>query len=111
MVFKDFSLSYTIINFLLASFKLLNNFENACLNPPENSLRMIGQCSHVPSTHWLQGKCARINLTQAAFGKNLQNHRRLPVSIFLNVKIATLGSLKRVTGMIFKLVSNFKGAS
>jgi hypothetical protein len=34
----------------------------------------------------------------------LQNHRRLPVCIF-SVKIAALGSLKRVTG------SNFKGAS
>jgi hypothetical protein len=56
------------------------------------------------------GKCIRINLTQAASCMNLLNHRRLPVSIF-NVKIATLGSLKRVTGKIFKLVSNFKGAS
>ncbi len=46
----------------------------------------------------------------AAFGIILQNHRRLPVSIF-SVKIAALGSLKRVTGRIFKIVSNFKGAS
>ncbi len=30
----------------------------------------------------------------------LQNHRRVPVSIFI-VKIAALGSLKRVTGRIF----------
>jgi hypothetical protein len=54
------------------------------------------------------GKCTRINFTRAPFGMNLQNHRQLPVSIF-NVKIASLGSLKRVTGKIFKLVSNFKG--
>jgi hypothetical protein len=33
----------------------------------------------------------------------LQNHRRLPVSIF-SVKIAAIGSLKRVTGRIFILV-------
>jgi hypothetical protein len=56
------------------------------------------------------GECTRINLTQAASCMNLLNHRRLPVSIF-NAKIATLGSLKGVTGKIFKLVNNFKGAS
>jgi hypothetical protein len=48
------------------------------------------------------GKCARINLSQVASSLILQNHRRLPVSVF-SVKIATLGSLK--------LLSNFKGAS
>ncbi len=32
--------------------------------------------------HWLQGKCARINLSQGASGMIVQNHRRLPVSIF-----------------------------
>jgi hypothetical protein len=56
----------------------------------------------VPSSHWLQGKCARINLSQAASGIILQDHRRLPVSIF-SVKIAALGSLKGVTGRIFKI--------
>jgi hypothetical protein len=40
----------------------------------------------------------------------LQNHRRLPVSIF-SVISAAIGSLKRVIGRIFKLVSNFKDAS
>jgi hypothetical protein len=40
----------------------------------------------------------------AAFGIILQNHRRLPVSIF-SVKIAALGSLKQVTGRFSKLVS------
>jgi hypothetical protein len=45
----------------------------------------------------------RINLSPAAFGIVLQNHKRLLVSIF-SVKIAALGSLKRVTG-------RFKGAS
>jgi hypothetical protein len=65
---------------------------------------VIGRCSLVPTSHWLQGKCA------AAFGIILQNHRRLPVSIY-KVKIASLGSLKRVTERRSKLVSNFKGTS
>jgi hypothetical protein len=46
--------------------------------------------------HWLQGKCARTNLLLAASCMILQNHRRLAVCIF-SVKIAALGSLKRVT--------------
>jgi hypothetical protein len=73
---------------------------------------LIGGCSLVPTSHWwLQGKCARIILSQAASSMILNNHRRLPVSIF-SVKIAALGSLKRVTGWIFKkLVINSKGAS
>ncbi len=40
-------------------------------------------------------------LSQAASGRILQNHGRLPASIF-RVKIASLGSLKRATGRIFK---------
>ncbi len=68
---------------------------------------VIRRCSLVPTSHWLQGKCARINLPSAAFGIILQNHRRPPVSIF-SVKIAVLGSLKRVTGRIFKISKNFQ---
>jgi hypothetical protein len=30
---------------------------------------VIGRCSLVPTSHWLQGKCARINLSQAATGR------------------------------------------
>ncbi len=41
-------------------------------------------------------------LPQAASGMILQNHRRLPVSIF-RVKIAALGCLQHVTGRIFKI--------
>ncbi len=47
-------------------------------------------------------KCARINLSPAAFGIILKNHKRLPGCIF-SVKIAALGSLKWVTGRIFKI--------
>ncbi len=39
---------------------------------------------------------ARIDLSQAASGMILQNHRRLSVRIF-SVKIAALGSLSQVT--------------
>ncbi len=50
---------------------------------------MIGRCSIVPTA-----------------GMNLQNRRRLPVSIF-SVKIAAVGSLKRVTGRIFIISNKF----
>ena len=43
---------------------------------------VIGRCSLMPTSHWLQGKCARINLPHAVSGGILQNHMRLPVSIF-----------------------------
>ncbi len=55
-----------------------------------NSFDVIGRCSLVPTSHWLQGKCARINLSPAAFGIILQNHGLLPVSFF-SVQIAALG--------------------
>jgi hypothetical protein len=48
---------------------------------------MIGLCSQVLTSHWLQGKLARINLAQAASCTILQNHRTLHVSIF-SVKFA-----------------------
>ncbi len=62
---------------------------------------VTGRCSLVPTSRWLHGKCARINLLQATSGIFLQDHRRLPVSIF-SVKIAAVGSLKMVTGKISK---------
>jgi hypothetical protein len=43
-------------------------------------------------------------------GMILQDHRQLTVGLY-SVKIATLESLKRVIGRIFKIVSNFNGAS
>jgi hypothetical protein len=54
---------------------------------------VIEQCSPVSTHHWLQEKYARINLSQAALDMILQNHRQLPVCIYM-VKIAALGSLK-----------------
>jgi hypothetical protein len=108
--FKSFSLPYTSINFFVASLKLILKMFT------ETLLRIIFfvvcQCSIVPASRWLPGKCARINLSQAASGMIFQNHRRLPVSIF-SVKIAALGTLKWVTGRIFKISKfcNFKAAS
>jgi hypothetical protein len=61
---------------------------------------VISRRSLLPTSHWLQGKWARIYLRYYFW--ILQNHRRLHVSIF-SVKIAALGSLKRVTGRIFKI--------
>jgi hypothetical protein len=56
------------------------------------------------------GKTRKINLSEAASGMTLQNHRRLPVNIFC-AKIAALG-LRSVSPEGFsKLVSNIKGAS
>ncbi len=94
--FKSFSLPYTLINFLFDSLNLLTNFENAYWN----LLRI--RCSLVSTSHWLQGKCTRLNLSQAASGISSKNHRRLPVNIF-SLKTAALGALKRVTGRIFKI--------
>jgi hypothetical protein len=38
---------------------------------------VIDRCSLVPASHWLQGKCARFKLSQAAPpGMILQDHRR-----------------------------------
>jgi hypothetical protein len=62
---------------------------------------VIGQYFLVPTSHWLQGKCTRINFSRAASGVILHNHKQLPVSIF-SVKITALGS--GVTGGIFKII-------
>jgi hypothetical protein len=59
-------------------------------------LFLFGPCPLVPTSHWLQKKFARINMSQATSGMILQNYRQLPICIF-SVKIAALGLLKRVT--------------
>jgi hypothetical protein len=71
---------------------------------------VIGRCTLVPTSYWLQGKCARSNLSQAALGIILQNHKQLPVYNF-SVKIAALGSSERDIGRIFNIGKDFKGAS
>jgi hypothetical protein len=54
---------------------------------------VIGRCYVVPTSHWLQRKGARINLSQGASDMILQHNRRLPVSIF-SIKIAAISNAK-----------------
>ncbi len=62
--FKSFSPSYTIINFLFASLKLLPNFEMLTATLLIIAFSVIGGCSPVSTPHWLQGKCERNNLSR-----------------------------------------------
>ncbi len=62
-----FSLPYTITNFLFDSLKLL-----PILKKLSETFFVIGWCSLVQTCHWLQGKCTRINLSQAASGMILK---------------------------------------
>jgi hypothetical protein len=57
--------------------------------------------SPVPTSHSLLGKCARMR-KKCGFQYDFTESQRLSVSIF-GVKITALGSLKRVTGRIFKI--------
>jgi hypothetical protein len=64
---------------------------------------VIGRCSLVPISHLKQGKCARINWSQAASGITLQNLRRLLVYIFSFRKDAFFYNLdKRVYVVIMQ---------
>ncbi len=104
--FQDLSKAFHYPIQLLTFYLLLWNKFLLILNCLLKLLRIpfsvIGRCSLVPSSHWLEGKCARINLSQASFVMILQNHRRLSVNIF-SAKTATLGPFKRVTGRVFKI--------
>ncbi len=100
--FKSFSLYLYINTFCLLLWNdllILKMLNKILLRIP---FSVIGRCSLVPTSHWLQGKCSRINLSQAASGTILQNLRWLPVSVF-SVKISALGPLKLATGRIFKI--------
>jgi hypothetical protein len=55
------SLPYPNINYLFASLKLLTY-----LNPPRIIFSVIGRYSPVSTPHWLERKCAGINLSNAA---------------------------------------------
>jgi hypothetical protein len=65
-------------------------------------LIVTGRCSPTLTPHWLQGKSAKIYLSQAAFGMILQDHRQLSVSTIM-FKIAAVDSLKRISDRIFKI--------
>ncbi len=70
--FKSFSLRYPIQLFTIYLLICLRNYLLILKVLTETLLRIpfsvAGQCSLVLASHWLQGKCARINLSQAAFG-------------------------------------------
>ncbi len=57
-------------HYLIQLFAFLNSLILKMLTETllKNPLSVIGRCSLVPTTHWLQGKCARINFSQAASG-------------------------------------------
>jgi hypothetical protein len=56
---------------------------------------VIGRCSLMPTSHWLQGKCTRIILSQVASGMILQNTGGI-LYAFVSIKIPALGSFKQV---------------
>jgi hypothetical protein len=70
---KAFHYLTQILTFCCAVLNLLTNFGNDYRNPPQNSL--LCDWSMFYSTDlskWLQGKCARINLSQPASCKDIQ---------------------------------------
>jgi hypothetical protein len=75
---------YTFINFLLASLEITYLLILTMLT--ETLLRIlfsvICRCSLVPTSQWLQIKCARINLSQAASGMILHKVGTVPFYYF-----------------------------
>jgi hypothetical protein len=71
---------------------------------------VIGRWSLVPTSNWLQEKCARINLSQLASSMILQNHWRLPDGIF-SVKSPLWGLSRGLLDGFSKLASNFNEQS
>ncbi len=70
---------------------------------------MIGQCSPVSTCQWLLENVPEFTC-HIVFRYDFTESQVASVCAF-SVKIAALGSLKRVTERIFKEVSDFKGAS
>jgi len=60
---------YPIINFLFDSLKLLLILKMLGETLIRIPFSVIGRCSLLPTSHWLEGKCARINLPQATSGR------------------------------------------
>jgi hypothetical protein len=97
---------------LLTSHLFLWNHLQILKMPTETLLRipfsLIGRCSLVQTSHWLQGKCARINLPQSASGMILQKHRRLLLSIYFQCQNRRFRVLKLVTGRVFKITKKIQ---
>jgi hypothetical protein len=81
--------------------KLLTSFEDAYWNTPQNSFLCDWTLFSGADLSLAAGKMHKNNLSQAASGMILHNHRRLHG--FFSVKTGALGTLKRVTGSIFKI--------
>jgi hypothetical protein len=95
-LFNSFPIHYTIINFLFTSLNMISETLLKII------FSVIGRCFTVPTFHWLQGKFARFNFSQAVSGMIFQNHRWVTVCFFI-VKTAALGFLKRNNGSFFKI--------
>ena len=65
------------------------------------SSSVIGRFSPVSVSHWMGWKTRKIDFLQAAFGTIFHDHRRVSEWIY-NVKMAAVGSLKRVTERIIR---------
>jgi hypothetical protein len=104
MVYKAFQKLFTVLSLYFASLKLFTNFGNAYWNPPQNSLLLFVDVLHCrPSLMW--GKMRQIQLSQTAFGTGSQAASCIH---FFRVKIAALGSLKRVIESVFKISLQFQ---
>jgi hypothetical protein len=65
--FKNFSLLYTIINFLFTSLKLLKHFENAFCNPPQNFLPGVWSVFSSSDLSLAAGKMSKNSLVIGSF--------------------------------------------
>ncbi len=90
-----YSIQLLTFNFLL--WKYFSEFENAYWNPPQNSLLCDWSVFSSADLSMAAEKMRRIILSQAVSGMILQNHRLLPICIFIVQIALNLGSLKRVT--------------
>jgi hypothetical protein len=102
---KFITMLYNYNHFVFTFLKLVTNSGNAYWNPLHIILfSVIGRCFPVSAPHWLQGKCVKFSLSQAA---SVLYRWRFPVCVF-RVKIDSLGPLKRVTESIFEIIKRFQ---
>jgi hypothetical protein len=85
LCFKNFSLPYTIINFLFDSLKLVSNSENAYWNPsqiPFNRDWSMFSSADLSLAARKMPKNLIVTASQSVSGRILRNPRQLPVRIF-----------------------------
>ncbi len=98
--------SWYSINFLVASLKLLTNFENAYWNPPQNSLHCDWSMFSSVDPTLAAVKIRQNQLSQPSLGIILEHQRRLPVWI-KRVKMAAVW-FWRGFEMILKICFKFQ---